>query len=256
MKTGTIAIGLSLLLMITANTGFAQSQYSKLVWSDEFNVNGLPDSSKWGYDVGNSGWGNNELEYYTVAHLQNARVENGKLIIEAKKEKFEGADYTSARLLSKNKYAFKYGRVEVSAKLPAGIGTWPAIWMLGADIDKKGWPECGEIDIMEHRGYELNKIFGTLHYPGRSGGHADGGTTMIAGATTTFHKYAMEWSEKSIKIFVDDKLIHEVPNSAAVPFNHDFFLILNLAIGGNFTGAVDPNFTSDKMEVDYVRVYQ
>jgi beta-glucanase (GH16 family) len=159
-------------------------------------------------------------------------------------------------LLSKNKFAFTYGKVEVRAKLPAGVGTWPAIWMLGSDISSAGWPNCGEIDIMEHRGSELNKIFGTLHYPGRSGGNADGGTKVISNATTEFHTYSIDWSATAIKIYVDDQLYHTVANSASIPFNHDFFFILNIAMGGGFGGTVDPAFTNATMEIDYIRVYK
>jgi beta-glucanase (GH16 family) len=177
------------------------------------------------------------------------------LQIKAIKETFNGGTYTSARLLSKNKFSFKYGRVEVSAKLPAGVGTWPAIWMLGNNINTAPWPACGEIDIMEHLGRDLNKIYGTLHYPGRSGSTADGSTKVISNATTAFHKYSLEWSAASIKISVDDQLIHMVPNSAALPFNQEFFFILNVAMGGNFGGPVDPAFTSAAMEIDYIRVY-
>ena len=214
-------------------------------------------STKWGYDIGTggNGWGNNELEYYTN-RPENVSVHNGVLKITAIKEKYDGSAYTSARILSKNKFEFTYGKVEVKAKLPAGIGTWPAIWMLGSNNNTAGWPACGEIDIMEHRGNELNKIFGTLHYPERSGGNADGNTTLITGATTEFHIYTLDWTASSIKIFVDNQLYHIVVNSASVPFNHNFFLIMNLAIGGNFAGNVDPSFTKESLEVDYIRVYK
>ncbi|HJW18310.1 MAG TPA: family 16 glycosylhydrolase [Flavisolibacter sp.] len=226
-----------------------------LVWSDEFNTNGAPDPAKWGYDLGAGGYGNNELEYYTN-RPENVIVENGVLKIKAIKENYNGSPYTSARLLSKGKFAFKYGKVEVSAKLPAGVGTWPAIWMLGNNISTAGWPDCGEIDIMEHRGSELNKIFGTLHYPGHSGGNADGNTKMISNATTAFHKYSLDWSALAIKIYVDDQLVHTVANTASLPFNQDFFFILNVAMGGTFGGSVDPNFSNATMEVDYIRVYK
>jgi beta-glucanase (GH16 family) len=225
-----------------------------LVWSDEFNTNGAPDPAKWGYDLGGGGYGNNELEYYTN-RPENVIVENGVLKIKAIKENYNGSAYTSARLLSKGKFEFKYGKVEVSAKLPAGVGTWPAIWMLGANANTVGWPDCGEIDIMEHRGNELNKIFGTFHYPGHSGGNADGGTKMISNATTAFHKYSLDWSASVIRIYVDDQLVHSLANSASVPFNHDFCFILNVAMGGTFGGTIDPNFSNATMEVDYIRVY-
>jgi beta-glucanase (GH16 family) len=231
-----------------------------LIWSDEFDTPGAPDPAKWGYDIGdgcpgNCGWGNNELQYYTN-RPDNAIVSGGTLKVIAKAENFSGKAYTSARLLSKDKFSFKYGKVDIRAKIPAGVGTWPAIWTLGNNISTAGWPACGEIDIMEHRGSELNKIFGTLHYPGRSGGNADGNTKIISNATTAFHIYTLEWTSSLIKISVDGDLIHSVVNSASIPFNQNFFLILNIAMGGNFGGPVDPAFTNATMEIDYIRVYQ
>jgi beta-glucanase (GH16 family) len=228
-----------------------------LVWSEEFDVNGAPNSAKWGYDIGtgSGGWGNNELQYYTN-RPENVIVDGGVLKVKAIKESYSGSQYTSARILTKDKFAFTYGKVEVRAKLPAGVGTWPAIWMLGSDISSVGWPACGEIDIMEHLGRDLNRIYGTLHYPGRSGGNANGATKTITNATTEFHKYGLEWSADYIRISVDDEVYLQVPNSAGIPFNHDFFFIVNIAMGGNFGGAVDPAFTSATMEVDYIRVYK
>ncbi len=155
-----------------------------------------------------------------------------------------------------DKFSFTYGKVLVRAKVPASVGTWPAVWMLGSSLSSVGWPACGEIDIMEHRGSELNKIFGTLHYPGRSGGNANGNTTVIQNASTEFHNYKVEWTAQSIKIYVDDLLFHNVTNSSSIPFNRDFFLIMNLAMGGNFAGPVDPAFTTDSLEIDYIRVYK
>jgi len=226
-----------------------------LYWSDEFNVDGAPDPVKWGYDLGGGGWGNSELEYYT-SRSENVIVQQGVLKIKLIKETYSGYEYTSTRLLSKDKFDFKYGRVEVKAKLPAGVGTWPAIWMLGSDISTTGWPGCGEIDIMEHRGSELNKIFGTLHYPGRSGGNADGSTTIISNATTQFHIYSVDWTVAYIKIYVDNQLFHTVVNTNSIPFNHNFFFIMNIAMGGTFGGTIDPAFTNATMEVDYIRVYK
>jgi hypothetical protein len=227
-----------------------------LLWAEEFNVDGAPDPTKWGYDLGNNnGWGNAELEYYT-SRRENSIVEGGVLKIKAIKENFSGFTYTSARLLSKDKFAFKYGTVEVRAKIPAGVGTWPAIWMLGANIGTAGWPACGEIDIMEHKGSELNKIYGTLHYPGRAGGNADGNTKIVANATTEFHIYKLEWTATAIKVYADGQLVHSVTNTNSIPFNHDFFVILNLAIGGTFAGPVDAGLNNASMEVDYVRVYK
>ena len=228
-----------------------------LVWSDEFDVPGLPNSLKWGYDIGTGGdgWGNNELEYYTN-RIQNAEVVNGVLKITAARESYNGSTYTSARLLTKNKFSFKYGKIEVRAKLPAGVGTWPAIWMLGDNIAAAGWPDCGEADIMEHRGSELNKIFGTLHYPGRSGANGNGSTVMINDVTAQFHNYILEWSPAAIKFYVDTQLYFTVTNTGSLPFKQNFFIILNVAMGGGFGGTVDPAFKAAAMEVDYVRVYQ
>jgi beta-glucanase (GH16 family) len=228
-----------------------------LIFSDEFDVNGAPDPAKWGYDIGtgSGGWGNNEQQYYTN-RSDNVIVQNGLLKITLKKENYSGSSYTSTRMLTANKFSFKYGIVEARAKLPAGGGTWPAIWTLGANINTAGWPASGEMDIMEHKGNDLNRIFGTLHYPGRSGGSADGSSRIISNASTEFHIYKLEWTAASIKIFVDDVLFHTVANSSSLPFNHNFFIIMNVAMGGSFGGAVDPNFNSASMEVDYIRVYQ
>ena len=226
-----------------------------MIWSDEFDVAGSPDSANWGYDLGAGGWGNSEMQDYTN-RTDNAIVSNGTLKIIARAESYNGSAYTSARLLSKDKFSFKYGKIEAGAKLPEGVGTWPAIWMLGSNISTVGWPACGEIDIMEHAGKDLNKIYGTLHHPGHSGANGDGSTVTISNATTEFHKYTVEWSEATIKISVDDAAFYTFTNAAGLPFNQNFFIILNLAMGGSFGGAVDPAFTSATLEIDYVRVYQ
>jgi beta-glucanase (GH16 family) len=226
-----------------------------MLWSDEFDTPGAPNASKWGYDLGAGGWGNNELQYYTN-RIDNAVISNGVLKIIAKAENYSGSAYTSARLLSKDKFSFKYGKIEARAKLPAGIGTWPAIWMLGNNISTAGWPACGEIDIMEHVGKELNKIFGTVHYTGHSGGNGVGNTVTISNATTEFHIYTVEWSAAAIKFYVDNQLFHTVSNNSSLPFHQNFFIILNIALGGNFGGPVDAAFTSAAMEIDYIRVYQ
>ncbi len=231
------------------------TDYTNLVWSDEFNTDGAPDTSKWGYDLGAGGWGNGESQYYTNS-ANNVIVEGGNLKITAKAQNLSGSNYTSARLKSENKFEFKYGKVEVRAKLPVGGGTWPAIWMLGENYATNTWPACGEIDIMEHKGNEPNKIHGSLHYPGNFGGNANTNTTMITGASTQFHVYKAVWSPNSIKLYVDNVLFHTVANSGSLPFNANFFLILNVAMGGNFGGTIDPAFSQSAMEVDYVRVYQ
>lgn len=236
---------------IQVNVAVAQS----VVWSDEFDTPGAPNSAKWGYDLGAGGWGNNELQYYT-SRTDNAVVSNGTLKIIAKVENYSGSAYTSARLLSKDKFSFKYGKIEARAKIPAGVGTWPAIWMLGNNLTTAGWPACGEIDIMEHVGKELNKIYGTVHYTGHSGGGGVGNTVTISNATTEFHIYTVEWSATAIQFFVDNQLFHTVSNNSGLPFNQNFFIILNVAMGGNFGGPVDAAFTSAAMEIDYIRVYQ
>ncbi|SHG94889.1 family 16 glycosylhydrolase [Flavobacterium johnsoniae] len=231
--------------------------YTNLVWQDEFNTDGAPDSAKWGYDLGrgDNGWGNNEKQNYTSS-ASNIKVQGGSLIITAKKEASGGADYSSARLKSDGKFFFTYGKVEVRAKLPSGGGTWPAIWMLGQNYATKPWPACGEIDIMEHVGNSQNLIHGTFHYPARFGGNADTASKTIPNVSTEFHVYKTIWSPESISIYVDDTLIHKLANTASLPFNSDFFLILNVAMGGNLGGAIDSAFSQSSMEVDYVRVYQ
>ncbi|RVU01036.1 glycosyl hydrolase family protein [Mucilaginibacter limnophilus] len=230
---------------------------ASLKWSDEFNTPGAPDATKWGYDLGtgDGGWGNNEQQYYTN-RPENVVVANGVLKITAKRENFSGSAFTSARLLTKGKFDFTYGTLEVKAKLPSGGGVWPAIWMLGSNFSTVGWPVCGEIDVMEYKGNEPNKIYSTLHHPGHSGGNGDSKNTTISNASTEFHVYKAEWSATAIKFYVDDTLFYTFPNNNTIPFNHDFFIILNVAMGGTFGGAINPNYNSSSMEVDYVRVYQ
>jgi beta-glucanase (GH16 family) len=240
---------------VSATTSVVVVVTLSVTWSDEFNVDGAPDASKWGYDLGAGGWGNNELEYYT-SRTDNAIVSNGTLKIIAKKENYSGSSYTSARLTSYNKFNLKYGKLEIRAKLPAATGTWPAIWTLGADFATNSWPACGEMDIMEQTGSDKTKVLGTLHYPGHSGGNGDGGNTIVSTATSDFHIYALQWDAISIKISVDGVVYKTVANSSNLPFNHNFFVILNVAMGGSLGGTVDPNFTASTMEIDYVRYYQ
>lgn len=239
----------------TKTLSITVSVAQRLVWSDEFDNAGAPNSAKWMYDIGAGGWGNNESQYYTN-RPENAVVSNGTLKIYAIKENYSGSAYTSARLLTKTKFSFKYGKVEVSAKLPIGGGTWPAIWMLGNNISTVSWPACGEIDIMEHKGNTPNVIYGTLHFPGNSGGAGPSSNTTISNVSGAFHKYGLEWTATNIKISVDDVVYFTYANTNALPFNQDFFILLNVAMGGNFGGSIDPNFSTSAMEVDYVRVYQ
>lgn len=235
----------------------------QLVWSDEFNGSGLPDPAKWGYDVGGNGWGNNEQEYYTNAKVENARQENGNLVIEARKEAVGGNNYTSARLLTKNKAQWTYGRFEIRAKLPRGRGTWPAIWTL-SDHNPLNWPADGELDIMEAVGFNPNVIYGTAHNKKYNGanGLQKGGNTTIPTAQDSFHVYKMEWSTTKIEWFVDDVsyFSYTDPGSGndAWPYNSNFFIILNIAIGGNWGGqqGIDDTIFPQQMLIDYVRVYQ
>lgn len=237
----------------TGDTGSGNNDV--LIWSDEFNVDGLPCGDNWTYEQGAGGWGNNEVQYYTD-RPENAIVENGVLKITAAREDFSGAEFTSARLVSKDNFEFQYGRVEVRAKLPTGGGTWPAIWMLGADIDSNPWPGAGEMDIMEHVGNDQDRILSTLHFPGNSGGDAIGDSIIVSGVSDEFFVYSVNWTENLIQFAVDGIIIFTYGNSGAVPFNKDFFFILNVAMGGNLGGTIDPNFDQSTMEIDYVRVYQ
>ncbi|MFP5438188.1 MAG: family 16 glycosylhydrolase [Bacteroidia bacterium] len=242
--------------------GTPDPSYTTLKWSDEFNTDGAPDASKWNMETGNNnGWGNNELQYYRP---ENAAVSGGTLKITAKRESYNNFNFTSARMQTHNKYDFKYGRVVIKAKLPTGGGTWPALWMLGSNYETTAWPACGEIDIMEHVGNQQNVIHSTLHYPGNSGGNANTSSRTIAGVSEGFKIYEFIWSADVLKFYVRDTetgtptLIKQFTNSTTTHpyFNWNFFLIFNVAVGGNMGGNVDAAFTQSAMEVDYVRVYQ
>ncbi|MGA0846867.1 MAG: family 16 glycosylhydrolase, partial [Luteolibacter sp.] len=234
-----------------------------LIWSDEFNqADGtLPDPTKWNYDVGGWGWGNNEIQYYTE-RPQNARVLSGMLLIEARRETFGGRNHTSARLLTKGKHQWTYGRFEARIKVPRGAGLWPAFWMLGSEIDQVGWPNCGEIDIMEHVGRLPDEVFGTVHGPGYSAGNSVGRYyTLDAPVADEFHTYAVEWEPGEIRWFIDDTHYFTVNpsslNGNAWVFDRPHFLLLNLAIDGNFAGPLDPSVEfPQQLWIDYVRVYQ
>ncbi len=182
-------------------------------------------------------------------------VEGGSLKITAKKE---GNDYTSARIKTQGLYDFTYGRVEVRAKLPSAQGTWPAIWMLGSNHPTVGWPSSGEVDIMEQRGNDKSYVEGTCHWYNTAGANnaSYGETTPIENPSTEFHLYTVEWAEDTIKIFLDDVKYYELQNSGDLPFNADFYLILNVAMGGTNGGDIDPSFTQDTMEIDYIKVFQ
>ncbi len=229
--------------------------FTNLIWQEEFNYNGKIDNNKWVYEVRNQ-WYNEELQA-TTDRLENVIVEDGKLKIIAKRESYNGKSFTSGRIKSNGKFDFTYGRVDIRAKLPGKKGTWPALWLLGSNYDDIDWPKCGEIDIMEHAGNRLNKIQGTVHHPDVSPGSGRGGETNdYNNVSSEFHIYSVVWNEKAITFLVDDKPFYILGNSCALPFNWDFFLILNIAMGGTFGGSVPDSFVSDIMEVDYVRVYQ
>jgi beta-glucanase (GH16 family) len=240
-----------------------------LTWSDEFNgADGTaPDPAKWTIETGGGGWGNNELEYYT-SRSQNVHQESGNLVIQATKESFTGPDkvtreYTSARLKTAGLFAQRYGRFEARIKIPYGQGIWPAFWMLGNDISTVGWPTCGEIDIMENVGFEPTKVHGTLHGPGYSGANPlSGAYTLPSGRfADDFHVFAVEWEPNVVRFYVDGELYEtrtpaDVPSGSRWVFDHPFFVILNVAVGGNWPGS--PDATSvfpQRMLVDYVRAY-
>jgi beta-glucanase (GH16 family) len=258
--------GAAVLLLATGLSSFlhkATVKDWKLVWNDEFNYTGLPDSNKWNYDMGGDGWGNHELQYYTNKKLGNARVENGNLVIEARKEKFEKNDYTSARLVTKGKADWQYGKIEVKAKLPEGLGTWPAIWMLGATNPFK-WPDDGEIDIMEHVGFHQGYIHGSVHCKKyyHSIGTQKTDNIIVRDCSEKFHVYGLEWNSESIKLSVDGNTYFSFKNEhsgyEAWPFDNKMHLLLNVAVGGDWGGAkgVAPDIWPRRMEIDYVRVYQ
>jgi licheninase len=241
----------------------------KLVWSDEFEVDGPPNPSRWRSEVGGHGWGNRELQYYTSSRSENARVENGHLIIEARRDRWNSHEYTSARLNSSA--GWTYGRIEVKAKLPSGRGTWPAIWMLPIDfIDGRGtWPDDGEIDIMEHVGHDPDVVHATIHT--KAYNHVQGtqktATVNVPTARTDLNVYAVEWTPREIRAFVNDRryftfenerLSNPSANRGEWPFDNEFRLLLNIAVGGTWGGekGVDPAIWPQRMEIDYVRVYQ
>jgi beta-glucanase (GH16 family) len=242
-----------------------------LVWADEFDVPGLPDSTRWSFDVGGHGWGNQELQYYTARRLENARVEDGRLIIEAHREEWDGSEFTSARLVTKGKGDWTYGRFEARARLPSGRGTWPAIWMLPTERrhGEAYWPDNGEIDIMEHVGHEPDVVHASVHTKAyhHSIGTQRSASVHLPTARTEFNVYAVEWTAEEIRGFVNGQHHFTFRNERVGdiqtdyqkwPFDAPFHLILNVAVGGSWGGAqgVDPGIWPQRMEVDYVRVYQ
>lgn len=231
--------------------------FTVLTFSDEFNTDGAPNPLVWSYDLGtgNNGWGNNEEQNYT-SNPKNVRVEGGNLVITAIKETSGSKPYSSARIKTQGKFSFKYGKIEIKAKFPTGVGTWPAVWSLGDNFSTVSWPACGEIDFVEHVGKDQDKIFGSLHYPGNSGGNAVSGSKRITNASTEFHIYKVIWNSNTIRFYVDNTLYKTAMNKSTLPFNQNFFLILNVAMGGNFGDSIASTFTQSSMEVDYIRIYQ
>jgi beta-glucanase (GH16 family) len=241
----------------------------QLVWSDEFDGTGLPDSTKWSYNVGNWGWGNHEPQYYTQAKTKNARQEDGALIIEAHKND-NGHPWTSARLSTQGKQTFLYGKIEFKAKVPVGRGTWAAGWLLGdAYRDEISWPYCGEIDVLETVGYEIDDATGdglnhgschTRAYYFKQGNHLTA-TIPVKNMNTQWHTYGIEWYPDSIRAYVDDEFYYtydKTANELEWPFDKPQNIILNLAVGGGWGGAkgIDPNWDKHQFAIDYVRVYQ
>ncbi len=225
----------------------------ELIWSDEFDGTSV-NTANWNFDIGGGGWGNNELEYYKAS---NAKVKNGILTITAKKKAIAGYNYTSARMKTQDKFDFKYGKVEARIKLPMGQGLWPAFWMLGSNISTVGWPFCGEIDIMEHINIE-NTIYGTMHWD--VNGYANYGSNKST-TPASYHVYSIEWDQFGIRWYLDGVLYLTANTTNNIngteEFHNPFFILLNLAVGGNWPGqTVDESKLPAKMHVDYVRVYQ
>lgn len=236
-------------------------EYTNMIFNDEFDTPGAPNDAYWNYDIGTgeNGWGNQEAQYYTN-RAENVVVEDGLLKITAKREEFNGAGFTSARLKTQGKFDFTYGKVEVRAKLPEGGGTWPAIWMLGSNITSVGWPDCGEIDIMEHTGNNPGSIQSAIHNRSSFGNTVNKKSRGIEDESDTFHTYAMVWSEEQISFYLDGERFYtyrpDNRNPNNWPFDAAQFMILNVAMGGTLGGDISAGFMESKMEIDYVRVYQ
>lgn len=260
MKSYKVLFGIALLI-----TQFSSAQTWSLIWEDEFNGTGLPDGQKWGYDTGNGGWGNYELQNYTANRTENARQENGNLILEARRDWHNGIEYSSARLVSKFKGDWTYGRIEVKAKVPLGQGLWPAIWMLPTDYHYGNWPASGEIDIMENfalGGIKPNTIEGNVHtksYNHMIGTNKGGTSSWLSNIEDNYHVYAVNWYEDKIEFEVDGQIYFSFANEGnweAWPYDKRFHLILNIAVGGTLGTTPDPNIFPKKMMVDYVKVYE
>lgn len=243
-------------LFLSGLAPFALAQSWQLVWQDEFNGSIGPD---WVFETGNgaNGWGNNELQYY---RRENATVENGNLVITARRQDYGGYRYTSARMKTQGKRSFKYGKIEARIAMPSALGLWPAFWMLGSNITQVGWPASGEIDVMEHVNTDSD-VHGTVHWQADNGSYASYGGHTNAGGVTGYHLYTVEWDANFIRWFIDGRQYHviDITNNAGGTdeFHKDFFLLLNMAVGGNWPGFnINEAALPARMYVDYVRVYQ
>jgi len=273
MRTWILCLLLSTLTnpaTLAAQTSAQRSGWT-LVWNDEFSGGrgSVPDRSKWVLETGGNGWGNNELEYYTN-RVENVQVNDGKLVITARREGYSDSQgvfrgYTSARMKTAGKFSQLYGRFEARIKLPEGQGIWPAFWMLGDNVGKVEWPDCGEIDIMENIGKEPSTVHGTIHGPGYSGDKGLSSAYSLPDGkkfADDFHIFAAEWEPQAIRFYVDDKLYAtrtpaDLPSGTKWVYDHPFFLILNVAVGGNLPGDPDVHTKFPQtMLVDYVRVYK
>jgi len=242
----------------------ARAEKWELVWSDKFDYQGLPDRTKWDYEEGFVR--NDESQYYTRARLENARVEHGMLVIECRKEHYTPSnhapvEYTAASLITRNKASWQCGRIEARAKLPQGKGVWPAIWTLGTNISRAGWPACGEIDIMEFVGKEATNIYGTIHYAVGGKHQSDGGSLEVDKPYGDFHVYAAEWYPDRIDFFFDRKkyhtaLIEKAGKGEANPFHSPHYLLINFALGGSWGATIDDTVLPQQFLIDYVRVYR
>lgn len=261
MLAGVIAATLPWQAFAASTTANSDHTEWKLIWSDEFDYNGLPDPKKWTYEEGFVR--NKEAQYYTRGRRENARVEDGMLVIETRRERYRDADYTSASVTTEGHASWRYGRIEVKAKLPTGRGLWPAIWMLGADRPIVGWPACGEIDIMENVGFDPDRVYATIHTPTFNGnkGTQKSGNTVVVAPYRQFHVYAMDWYEDRMDFFVDGKKIHTFHNTGKGndewPYDKPFYLLINTALGGGWGGqqGIDDAALPQRYYIDYVRVY-
>jgi len=262
MRTGDV-LAIGAVLLALARPAVSADAW-KLVWQDEFAGSGLPDAGKWDFEVGGNGWGNHEKEFYTDRRMENVRQEDGVLVLEARKEAWGNQGYTSGRITTRGKSDWKYGRVEVRAKLPTGRGMWPAVWLLPTENVYGGWPKSGELDVMENVGYDPDRIHSNIHcelYNGMAGTNK-GSNRVIESPSSTFHVYRMDWYQDRIEYYIDDEILFTYRNpgngASSWPYDQKFCLVLNVAVGGDWGGiqGIDDGIFPQRMSVDWVRVYQ